>query len=757
MAENDPEISDTPSDEEPESSDQPEISREVPTPSDETDEVSREVLNEDTSEIPEPSQEQLEQASPSGASVARGGGTLDSPERRAFQASMAADLEADVPEQLDPENLIGKTIDDRYRIEECIGAGGMAVVYRAYQEALDRDIVVKVLPKSFVDDEQAEARFQREARGMSQLEHPHVVSTYDFGRDGGVAYICMEYVEGRTLSDRIRQDPVRYDEFCTIVVQILQGIGDAHAMGMVHRDIKPANIMLCERRGFESYVKLLDFGLAKLLQGRNQEVTEEQNLVGSVSFLSPEQIMGKEIDERVDVYSLGVMFYYMLSGEKPFTADEDIQVLYQHVHSSPELLYNRLPEHTAVPEQQVNLIHRALSKDPENRPSDANALLEEFVAHVPSHALELPWTTGDVQTASSEGVGAELPRERPRGEARGHAGEHGDALVDSGSAERAAPDSSPTRVESPSESFGEDERSETGVSGTLLLAGLLITGGLGIFVILLTGSEGETPEQKVNRGEEANRAARETEESGEERESDHGSEAARTRKGTIRVEGVPGGRVFVDGDPLGSSPVETNVEPGDYQLEVRSDGEEVWEKSITLGGGDERTFRPSLEDETADETGPGTAARESTQTGGDSARPSSERRREESGRTSPDHRETGRGGSVAESGGARPSETQADESGSSEGDEQGAGEESPEPGGETGDSEASEETAEVESPEEPKSSTEPTAPAVGSSAESDDSTESSDSESDLLPAESSDNSSTSSSEDEGSGLLPVGD
>lgn len=754
-----------PSDGEVDSSGGPEISREVPTPTGETSEVSKEVLTEDTSEISEPSEEELQQASASEEKKEEeDGAELNSPERRAFQASMAADLDAEGPEQLDPENLIGETLDERYRIEECIGAGGMAVVYRAYQEALDRDIVVKVLPQSFVDDEQAEARFEREARGMSQLEHPHVVSTYDFGRESGVAYICMEYVEGRTLSERIREGRIPYDEFCTIAVQILQGIGDAHAMGMVHRDIKPANIMLCERRGFESYVKLLDFGLAKLLQGPNQDVTKEQKLVGSVSFLSPEQIMGKEIDERVDVYSLGVLFYYMLSGEKPFTAEEDIRVLYQHVHSSPELLYNRLPDDTPIPEEQVDLIHRCLSKTPEHRPSDANALLEEFGAHVPSHAVDLPWTTGEFQAASGGGLDPGRSRERTSGRELPQPGRgRREAAEDSGSAERATPGSSATKVEGPPAGLREMENSEEGGNGRLLLAGLLVVGGLGIFIVLLTGSEGETPTDEPEQGASSNQVAAGGDDE-PERESADEQRSGAAQQPSIRVEGVPGSRVFLDGEPIGSSPVETNVEPGEYQLEVRSEGEGSWKKSVSLTTGAERTFRPSLEAETdgeeAESSGEGAPAERAEETGGDSAEPSADGEPVGSGQASAGGSEAGRGAPAAGTRGARPSGTSSgasDESDGSTPEEGGANDETTASGGDSPDSEESEATAEVDEPEgKPESAAEATPPAPAPSDGTDESSESgsSDSESGLLPAEGSDESSTS-SDDEGGGLLPV--
>ncbi len=300
----------------------------------------------------------------------------------------------------DPEELIGKTLGGRYEVEKCIGKGGMGVVYLARQSALDRSVVVKVLPRSFVDDEEALARFEREALGMSRLQHPNIVSIYDFGHDDDQGYICMEFVDGETLSRRIKRDgPIDVEEFAPIAAQILQGIGEAHSLGMIHRDIKPSNIMLTERHGQQNYVKILDFGLAKLVKGA-RNVTKEQALVGSTAFLSPEQIMGNDIDQRVDVYALGVLFYYMLTGEKPFVADDDITVLYQHVHNAPPPLADKLPEMHRVPAELVELVERMLAKQPDDRPPNTASIVEELTGIMATTSLQIRWTTGEFAALS---------------------------------------------------------------------------------------------------------------------------------------------------------------------------------------------------------------------------------------------------------------------------------------------------------------------------------------------------------------------
>src|SRR5690554_2225056 len=298
----------------------------------------------------------------------------------------------------DPEKLIGKTLAGRYEVEQCIGKGGMGVVYLARQTALGRKVVIKVLPRSFVDDEEAIIRFEREAQGMSRLQHPHIVAIYDFGHDADQAYICMEYVNGETLTERIRREgPTSAQEFAQIASQILQGIGEAHSMGLIHRDIKPSNIMLTERHGRQNYTKILDFGLAKLSAGA-VDVTKEQALVGSAAYLSPEQIMGNPSDHRADIYAMGVLFYYMLCGEKPFVSDDDITVLYQHVHAAPKPLGGRLPEDHRVPGALVELVERMLAKSPDDRPADAPSILVELIEIMAETSIQLPNLAAQITT-----------------------------------------------------------------------------------------------------------------------------------------------------------------------------------------------------------------------------------------------------------------------------------------------------------------------------------------------------------------------
>ncbi len=283
------------------------------------------------------------------------------------------------------EELEGEKISDRYLVLRRVGKGGMGVVYLAQQTNLNRDVCIKVLNPALIDDESAVVRFEREARGLSRLQHPNIVTIFDYGRDEDLAYIVMEYAQGETLSKYIkRESPLHIDSFITIAVQILKGIGEAHKLGLIHRDIKPANIMLCELEGQPNFVKILDFGLAKLAQGQ-EDVTKEQQLVGSASYMAPEQILQGLSDARTDVYALGVMFYQMLAGKKPFVGPNDNIILYKHVNEQPAPLSGLLKHDQEVPDTLCRVIEQALSKDPNKRPQTASAFLDAI-----SEALEAP-------------------------------------------------------------------------------------------------------------------------------------------------------------------------------------------------------------------------------------------------------------------------------------------------------------------------------------------------------------------------------
>ncbi len=303
------------------------------------------------------------------------------------------------PRHNDP--LIGTTFAGRYSIERRLGRGGMGVVYRALQLDVRRKVVIKILAPDWVGDTEALARFEREASGLSSLQHPNIVTILDFGNVEGRAFIVMELVEGETLGQHVkRKERLELNEFVPIAAQVLKGLGEAHSRGIIHRDIKPSNIMLCERQGRANYVKILDFGLAKLVSG-SSDITK-QNVLGTPQCLSPEQIQGERADQRVDVYAVGILFYYMLSGVMPFASESDMSVLYKHVNEKPKPLSGLLPEGHKVPQGVVELIGRCLEKKRDDRPTDANEVVEGLIDQVPFSMFRLPRALPKSQRAEPE-------------------------------------------------------------------------------------------------------------------------------------------------------------------------------------------------------------------------------------------------------------------------------------------------------------------------------------------------------------------
>lgn len=303
--------------------------------------------------------------------------------------------------QAEPESLIGQEIAGRYKIESIIGRGGMGVVYLASQVTVQRKVVIKVLPRNLKEDDRARRRFEREARGLSSIQHPNIVTLHDFGYERELPYIVMEYVEGQTLGESMRvKRRLGLGEFLPLAGQILSAIGEAHRQGLVHRDIKPDNIMLCERNGRANFVKILDFGLARVIND-DEEITQ-QNLIGTALYLSPEQITGKTIDQRSDVYALGILFYLLLCGRKPFRSTDDVNLLFQHVNNDPEPLALQLPSGHDIPEALINLIHRCLSKNPRDRPFDARTVLQMLKGKVSLEGEEDEKDTGFLSFTTAE-------------------------------------------------------------------------------------------------------------------------------------------------------------------------------------------------------------------------------------------------------------------------------------------------------------------------------------------------------------------
>ncbi len=223
-----------------------------------------------------------------------------------------------------------RTLSNRYRIEELLGQGGMARVYRGTDLVLDRTIAVKILAELMVPDTEALRRFRREAQAAAALSHPGIVAVYDTGSDGDTHYIVMEYVTGRTLADVLHEGGALPPELAVdIASAVASALGAAHAKGIVHRDVKPGNIMITS----VGEVKVMDFGIARALSSNT--FTQTASVLGTATYLAPEQARGAPVDARSDLYALGVVMYEMLIGRPPFSAGSPVAVAYQHVREEP--------------------------------------------------------------------------------------------------------------------------------------------------------------------------------------------------------------------------------------------------------------------------------------------------------------------------------------------------------------------------------------------------------------------------------------
>ncbi len=264
----------------------------------------------------------------------------------------------------------GQKISDRYQVIKSIGEGGMANVYLAYDTILDRNVAVKVLRGDLANDEKFVRRFQREALAASSLSNPNIVEVYDVGEDNGEYYIVMEYIEGKHLKQLLKKrGKLTVGEAVDIVMQITDGLSVAHDSYIIHRDIKPQNIMILEN----GLVKITDFGIAMAMN--STQLTQTNSVMGSVHYLPPEQASGKGATLQSDIYSIGILFYELLTGKLPFKGENAVEIALKHLK---EPLPSVREEDPDIPQSVENIIIKATAKNPKNRYSDAREMHEDL-------------------------------------------------------------------------------------------------------------------------------------------------------------------------------------------------------------------------------------------------------------------------------------------------------------------------------------------------------------------------------------------
>ncbi|MEA2296943.1 MAG: hypothetical protein QOE86_4582 [Solirubrobacteraceae bacterium] len=273
-----------------------------------------------------------------------------------------------------PDPTVG-TVVAGYRIEDRIGRGGMGVVYLAEHQTLRRRAALKIIVPDLSENQDFRERFLREARIAAGLTHPNVVTVYDAGEVDGLLYIAMQYVPGQDLSHVLREER-RLGPFRVLDIgrQIGAALDAAHDHGLIHRDVKPANVLIDGRLAF-----LTDFGLTKERMGSGAELTRVGEVVGTTHYLAPEQVEGRELDGRADVYALGCLIFHCLTGEVPFPRDNDMAVLYAHLHDDPPKLSER---RRGLPEGLDAVIAKAMDKSPERRFASCGAMISALRAVV---------------------------------------------------------------------------------------------------------------------------------------------------------------------------------------------------------------------------------------------------------------------------------------------------------------------------------------------------------------------------------------
>src|SRR5215831_4056086 len=305
--------------------------------------------------------------------------------------------------------MVGQTLS-HYRILRPLGAGGMGEVFVAEDLKLGRQVALKVLTRETAHDPDRRARFEREGRSIAALNHPGIVTIHSVEEEAGLLFLTMELVDGVTLSDGIPSGGMSLEGLLAVAIPLTDAVGAAHQRGITHRDLKPANVMVTHDRR----VKVLDFGLAKQHQvpgghaglGTTTQLTAEGRILGTVAYMSPEQIEGKPIDPRSDIFSLGIVLFEMATGDRPFKGDSNVSILSSVLKDRPPLLTDVRPE---MPRELARIVTRCLQKDPEERYQSAKDLRNDL------KALKADSDSGELSQRNSAAMTSPAPMTPPSG------------------------------------------------------------------------------------------------------------------------------------------------------------------------------------------------------------------------------------------------------------------------------------------------------------------------------------------------------
>ncbi|MDQ3962630.1 MAG: Stk1 family PASTA domain-containing Ser/Thr kinase [Actinomycetota bacterium] len=299
-----------------------------------------------------------------------------------------------------------QTFGGRYAVLERVGGGGMAEVYRARDDLLGREVAIKVLHERFSKDRSFVERFRREAQSAANLNHPNVVSLYDYGSDDDTYFIVMEYIDGRSLADIISAEgPLLPERAAEIASDVAKALDRAHSGGLVHRDIKPSNIMITN----SGQTKVTDFGIARALGGNGEQtMTQTGMVIGTASYLAPEQAQGNPVDGRSDVYALGVVLFEMLTGDPPFTGETPLAIAYKHVRENPDAPSVRNAD---VPQALDSVTLKALAKNPDNRYASATEMHDDLQRFLSGQKVTATPVLADQTVVAGAATGTQVLRQ----------------------------------------------------------------------------------------------------------------------------------------------------------------------------------------------------------------------------------------------------------------------------------------------------------------------------------------------------------